>query len=90
VILILYVVAFIRLYYYYLLGAPCLPCCCCGPNCEFDGCALVKVQMQVFCLAITAAIPCDEEVPPIVSILGLTVFPKCGCCMPIKEAMSRD
>ena len=49
----------------------------------------MKVQLQAFCLAITAAFPCDEEVPPAVTILGLTLFPKCGCCMPIKEAMDR-
>ena len=54
-------------------GAGCLPCCCCGPSCECDGCALFKVQMQCFCLAISAAFPCDEEVPPIVAVAGLTV-----------------
>eukprot|EP00934_Nitzschia_sp_Nitz4_P007408 Nitzschia sp. Nitz4//scaffold5_size260463//63911//64593//NITZ4_000959-RA/size260463-exonerate_est2genome-gene-0.272-mRNA-1//1//CDS//3329555271//7398//frame0 len=71
-------------------GAGCLPLGCCGPSCEFDGCAILKIQLQAFCLAVTAAIPCDEEVPPAVSVLGLTVYPKVGCCMPIKEAIARD
>mmetsp|Transcript_18168 Transcript_18168/g.50433 ORF Transcript_18168/g.50433 Transcript_18168/m.50433 type:complete len:156 (+) Transcript_18168:347-814(+) len=71
-------------------GAPCLPLICCGPSIECDGCAILKVQLQAFCLAITAAIPCDEEVPPALAIAGLTLYPKCGCCMPIKEAIERD
>jgi hypothetical protein len=29
-------------------------------------------------------------VPPAVSCLGLTVYPKCGCCMPIKQAIERE
>ena len=70
-------------------GAPCLPCWCCGPNIECDGCALMKVQLQAFCLAISAALPCDEEVPPAVNILGLGLYPKCGCCMPQTQAMDR-
>ena len=26
-----------------------------GPNCEFDGCAIIKLQCQTCCLAITGA-----------------------------------
>eukprot|EP00980_Cylindrotheca_fusiformis_P018580 scaffold6158_cov67-Cylindrotheca_fusiformis.AAC.1 len=70
-------------------GAECLPCCCCGPDIECDGCACIKMQLQTCCLAITAAVPCDSEVPALVTVAGLTVYPKVGCCMPIKEAMDR-
>jgi hypothetical protein len=64
--------------------------CCCGPKCENDGWAIVKIQLQAFCLAISVAIPCDEEVPPAVNILGLGLYPKIGCCMPQAEAMQRS
>ena len=71
-------------------GAPCLfPFGCCGPNCEFDGCAIMKLQCQTCCLAITGAFPCDEEVPHVWTVLGCTIYPKCGCCVPIKNVMSR-
>lgn len=71
------------------IGAPCLPCCCCGPKCECDGCAIMKIQLQAFCLAITGAFPCDEEVPPVLTILGCTLYPKCTCCAPQKEIIKR-
>ena len=63
------------------LGAPCLPCCCCGPQCETDGCACCSSQVQCCCCVCSAAFPCNDEVPIAVSALGLTVFPTCGCCI---------
>eukprot|EP00977_Amphora_coffeiformis_P019262 scaffold7101_cov153-Amphora_coffeaeformis.AAC.7 len=36
------------------------------------------------CVVVSAAIPCNEEVPVAVSIAGLTLYPKMGCC--IKQA----
>ena len=62
-------------------GAPCLPCCCFGPKCENDGCSIINSQLQCCCLVCSAALPCNEEVPVAVSVLGLTVFPKFGCCI---------
>jgi len=67
-------------------GAPCLPCCCFGPKCENDGCSIVNTQIQCCCCVVTSAIPCNDEVPIAVSALGLTVFPKCGCC--VKQRVS--
>ena len=71
-------------------GAECLPCICCGPDIECDGMACIKAQLHACCCAITAAFPCDKEVPALVTIAGLTLYPKTGCCMPIKEAMGRE
>ena len=121
-------------------GAPCLcPFGCCGLTFDCDGCSVCDAQIQFFCLAITAALPCNNEgrsirlascvhcciqwgmcmcgvgmgsrcavdhgsltsfccisfpfivlVPPQCACLGLTVYPKCGCCMPVKEVMNRD
>ena len=43
-------------------GAPCLcPFVCCGLTCDNDGCSIIDAQIQLFCLAITAAIPCNRE-----------------------------
>jgi hypothetical protein len=69
-------------------GAPCLPCGCCGPKIECDGCSCVNTQVQCCCAVCTAAFPCNEEVPVAVSALGLTVFPKVGCCL--KQKVSRN
>ena len=66
-------------------GAPCLPLCCCGPTCECDGCSIFNAQFQCMNVVVSAALPCNQEVPIAVSILGLTVFPKCGCCVSIKD-----
>lgn len=69
-------------------GAPCLPCCCIGPKIEMDGCSVVNAQVHCCCCVNSTAIPCNEEVPLAVSVLGLTLFPKCGCCM--KQRVSLD
>jgi hypothetical protein len=64
-------------------GAPCLPCCCCGPSFDCDDFSICHVQAQACWLVLSAALPCNKEVPPAVSVLGLTVYPYCGCCVPI-------
>ena len=69
-------------------GAPCLPCCCCGPTCDGDGCC--NAQVQVCCAVISAAFPTNEVVPAAITILGCTIYPKCGPCMPMKTIMNRD
>ncbi|KAL3763562.1 hypothetical protein ACHAW5_008105 [Stephanodiscus triporus] len=70
-------------------GAPCLPCCCCGPNIECDGCSLCNAQGQCCCCVGSAAFPCNDEVPCILTIAGWTMFPRCKCNAPMKEIMRR-
>lgn len=70
-------------------GAPCLPCCCCGPAIECDGCSCVNIQAHCCCCVTSAAFPCNDEVPVALTVLGLTMYPKCGCMVPIKEVMDR-
>ena len=70
-------------------GAPCLPCCCCGPAIECDGCSICNAQAHLCCCVASAALPCNDEVPVALSVAGLTVYPKCGCCVPMKEIMNR-
>jgi hypothetical protein len=60
----------------------------CKPEC--DGCSIVNIQCQALCAVISAAIPCNEEVPLAVSCIGLTLYPKCGCCIKQKEIMERE
>jgi hypothetical protein len=67
-------------------GAPCLPCCCIGPKCENDGASIVNAQLQCCCLVCSAALPCNDEVPVALTIAGLTLYPKCGCC--VKQSVS--
>jgi len=71
-------------------GAPCLPCCCCGPRCECDGCSILNVQCQVCNLVVSAALPCNKEVPVACSLCGLTLFPKCGCCVKIGDFKKKN
>jgi len=37
------------------------------------------------CCVLSMALPCNEEVPVAVSVLGVTLFPKQGCCMSIED-----
>lgn len=61
--------------------------CCSHPCALFlqDGWSIFNVQCQVMNVVISGALPCNKEVPVAVSILGLTVFPKVGCCVKIGE-----
>jgi hypothetical protein len=69
-------------------GAPCLPLCCCGPkfDCNNACASCVNTQLQFCCIVLNAAFPCNEEVPLAISIAGMTLYPKCGCC--IKQSVS--
>ena len=70
-------------------GAPCLfPLGCVGLKCENDGCSIINGQLQCCCIVCSAALPCNEEVPIVLSVAGLTLYPKCGCC--IKQGVSSD
>jgi hypothetical protein len=71
-------------------SAPCLPCLCCGPRMECDGCSIFNVQCQMCMMVVSGALPCNKEVPVALSVLGLTCFPKCGCCLKIGELKSKD
>ena len=72
------------------LGAPCLcPCGCLGMTCGCDDFALVKGQVQMLCAVCSAAIPCNDEVPVAVTVLGLTLYPTVGCCVVQKDIMDR-
>ena len=71
-------------------SAPCLPCVCCGPRIECDGLSCFNVQCQCFQCVVSGAFPCNSEVPVAVSALGLTVFPKCGCCVKIGDLKGGD
>jgi len=73
------------------LGAPCLfPCGCVGIRPECDGCSIINAQCHACCVVASAAVPCNKEVPVAVSVAGITLFPKFGCCVRQKEIMQRD
>lgn len=61
-------------------SADCLPCGCLGPAIECDGLSCVNAQAQCCCIVNSCAVPCNEEVPVAVTILGLTLYPEVGCC----------
>ena len=72
------------------MGAPCLfPCCCIGCRPECDGCSVINAQCHCCCAVASAAVPCNDEVPVALSVAGLTVFPKFGCCIRQSEIMNR-
>jgi hypothetical protein len=58
---------------------------CCGPRCENDGCSVFNAQCQLFNVVVSGALPCNKEVPVAVTIAGLTLFPKVGCCLKISD-----
>lgn len=66
-------------------SAPCLPCVCCGPKVECDGCSVVNTQLQGCCFVVSAAVPCNDEVPLAVNVLGVNLFPKVGCCVTVGD-----
>eukprot|EP00591_Stephanopyxis_turris_P015744 CAMPEP_0195538290 /NCGR_PEP_ID=MMETSP0794_2-20130614/49451_1 /TAXON_ID=515487 /ORGANISM="Stephanopyxis turris, Strain CCMP 815" /LENGTH=166 /DNA_ID=CAMNT_0040672259 /DNA_START=50 /DNA_END=551 /DNA_ORIENTATION=+ len=63
---------------------------CMGLKCENDGCSCFNVQCQMCQLVMTGAFPCNSEVPVAVSILGLTLYPKVGCCVKIGEITGHE
>jgi len=66
-------------------SAPCLPLGCCGPKFECDGCSFFNAQCQLCNVVVSGALPCNKEVPVAVTFLGLTLFPKVGCCIKIGD-----
>lgn len=50
----------------------------------------MNLQCQICCTVVSAAVPCNEEVPLTLNVLGLTLYPKPGCCMTLKETMQRE
>eukprot|EP00543_Licmophora_paradoxa_P004527 CAMPEP_0202448044 /NCGR_PEP_ID=MMETSP1360-20130828/6836_1 /ASSEMBLY_ACC=CAM_ASM_000848 /TAXON_ID=515479 /ORGANISM="Licmophora paradoxa, Strain CCMP2313" /LENGTH=133 /DNA_ID=CAMNT_0049065413 /DNA_START=96 /DNA_END=497 /DNA_ORIENTATION=+ len=66
-------------------SAPMLPLVCCGPRCENDGCSVFNIQCQFCQFVLSGAVPCNKEVPVAVSLLGATLYPKCGCCVKIGD-----
>jgi len=71
-------------------SAPCLPCGCFGPKIECDGCSILNAQLQCCQFVISAALPCNEEVPVAVSIFGATLYPKFGCCVKIGDIRGNE
>jgi hypothetical protein len=71
------------------MGADCLPCCCCGPAIECDGCSVCNAQLHCCCAAVSAAFPCNDEVPCVVNVAGWTLYPQCKCFAPMREIMGR-
>mmetsp|Transcript_11780 Transcript_11780/g.35089 ORF Transcript_11780/g.35089 Transcript_11780/m.35089 type:complete len:176 (-) Transcript_11780:65-592(-) len=60
-------------------GAPCLfPLCCLGIKCVSPT-TLLKAQSQCCCLVHSAALPCDDEVPCMLSCCFASCWPRCGC-----------
>ena len=41
---------------------------------------LCRGEGQEFCLEMRCAFPCVKQVPMLVTLLGLTCYPKCTCC----------
>lgn len=70
-------------------SAPCLPCGCIGPRLENDGCSVFNIQCQLCSAVISGAIPCNKEVPVALTVLGLTIFPKVGCCVKIGDIQGK-
>jgi hypothetical protein len=50
----------------------------------------MDVQCQVCNIVVSGALPCNKEVPVAVSILGLTLFPKVGCCVKIGDLKKNE
>lgn len=66
-------------------GAPILPCGCIGPKIENDGCSAVNAQGHCCCTVVSMAFPCNDEVPVAVTALGVTLYPRRGCCLKIAD-----
>eukprot|EP00438_Fugacium_kawagutii_P015585 Skav229718 [mRNA] locus=scaffold49:285161:285511:- [translate_table: standard] len=65
-------------------GTPCLCCGCCALRIvPITTCC--KVQSQFFCCVAGSALPPDSEVPCMLNICFLSVFPKIGCCVKLGD-----
>jgi hypothetical protein len=61
------------------IGAPCCSCGLKNPD------ILLKSKGQCCCFIGNAALPLDEDTPPMCAIYGLTLFPIQGCCLKLSE-----
>ena len=72
------------------LGAsPMIPCGCCGcrPECSI----WPRGQLHVCCCVESCAWPCgSDDVPLACGLLGLTCYPKLGCCLSVKSIKEKD
>lgn len=50
----------------------------------------MNVQCQMCNMVVSGALPCNKEVPVALSMFGLTVFPKCGCCIKIGDLKKKN
>lgn len=57
---------------------------------ECDGGSVVNAQLQGCCLVVSAAVPCNNEVPLAVNILGCNLYPKCGCCVTVGDIQAQS
>merc|ERR1712146_721569 len=74
---------------------------CCKPGVEMlclGCCALrlispttcMKVESQMCCSVAGVAIPCDDEVPCMVSLCFLHCYPQVGCCMQMSTLVGNN
>merc|ERR1719273_974700 len=64
-----------------------LMCLCCALRCTAPT-TCCKVQEQVCCCVSAVAFPPDEEVPCMVSNLGINCYPKPGCLQTMEDIMA--
>jgi hypothetical protein len=57
---------------------------CCGVYLK-QPTTLVKVSSQLLCCVNQMALPCDSTVPCMFTVLCLTLYPRCGCCVKFGE-----
>eukprot|EP00438_Fugacium_kawagutii_P034560 Skav201798 [mRNA] locus=scaffold645:131735:132127:- [translate_table: standard] len=71
------------------VGSPCLCCGCCAFRCV-EPTTCLKSQGQFFCCVSGAALPPDDEVPCMVNICFLNLFPRLGCCMKLGDMKRKE
>ena len=65
-------------------GTQMLCCLCCALRCiPITTCC--KIQSQFFCCVAASAFPPDGEVPCMLNVCFLSLFPKIGCCKTLGE-----
>eukprot|EP00632_Arachnochrysis_sp_CCMP2950_P013822 CAMPEP_0185690914 /NCGR_PEP_ID=MMETSP1164-20130828/1444_1 /TAXON_ID=1104430 /ORGANISM="Chrysoreinhardia sp, Strain CCMP2950" /LENGTH=161 /DNA_ID=CAMNT_0028357529 /DNA_START=62 /DNA_END=547 /DNA_ORIENTATION=- len=60
-----------------------LGCCAIGLVCPPQ--TIIKNQQQCLCLVGSCAIPPSNDIPATVACYGLSLYPKCGCCVRLKD-----
>mmetsp|Transcript_24758 Transcript_24758/g.61406 ORF Transcript_24758/g.61406 Transcript_24758/m.61406 type:complete len:146 (-) Transcript_24758:525-962(-) len=65
----------------------CFFCCECS---MFEKFTLCKCQQQCLCYVTAAALPTDDDVPCVCTLIipSLMIYPKCGCCVKYSEIKS--